>query len=328
MPRTTEQVLDALNGGTAIGSVASRLLATGLNVQSLRTNDTLRKEEWLLYDKAVVDVARSRLVGVADLLTRGLRFDLTNAFGTTFVQWEKMSDMSGANVDMSGLTEGERDRLDFTLIGIPVPITHKDFQINIRALEASRKGGMLLDTTQSGVATRRVTDALESMLFNGVSVVGGGGVIQGYRNFAARNTGATAVDWNTATGANVISDVLAMIGALKNDNMYGPYMVYCSVAGYINLLNNFGAATDISILTRLKQIPDIIDIKPSEHLPNAEVLMIQMTPDVVDMVVGFEPMPIMWDSHGGMMVNVKVLAIMVPRLKNDYDGRCGIAHYV
>lgn len=308
------------------GSVAMRLLQHGLDPNALRTNDVLRREDWLLYDRTVIDVTRARLVGVADLLSAGLRFDLTNPLGTTMIQYEKMSDMTPARTDMSGLTEGERDRLDFSLVGLPVPITHKEFQINIRALAASRNGGQPLDTTQAQVASRRVNDALEDMLFNGVNITAGGGTIYGYTTAPGRNTGSLTANWATATGDQVIADILTMIGALQADNMFGPYMIYTDVASYVHLLADFKTNSDKSILSRLLEIPLIGGIKSTTRLSN-EVLMIQMTSDVVDLVVGFQPTPVMWESHGGMMINCKVMAIMVPRVKSDYEGRSGIVHF-
>lgn len=322
-----DDILIASAGGlSGQGSIALKLMQTGFNINALRTNDILRKEDWLLYDTALLEVARANLVGVADLLSAGLRFDLTNAFGTTVVQWEKMSDMTGASVDMHGMTEGEQDRLDFSLVNLPVPITHKEFSLNIRALHASRNGGTPLDTTQARVAGRRVMDTLEDMLFNGRTITAGGGTIYGYTNFPSRNTGSLLGAWSAASGENIIADVLEMIEALQLDNMFGPYQIYVGVAAYIHLLSDFKANSDKSILSRLMEIPQISGIKPTTRLTTG-VLMVQMTSDVVDMVVGFEPTNVMWESHAGMKINCKILAIMVPRLKSDYDGRCGIAHF-
>lgn len=328
MPK--EAAVDVLtlssSGLTGMGSVANKLLANGLNINALRTNDILRKEEWLVYDRTVIDVARAQLVGVADLLTAGLRLDLPNAFGTTVVQWEKMSDMTGAQVDMHGLTDGEKDRLEFSLENVPVPITHKEFSINIRALAASRNGGMPLDTTQAAVATRRVSDSLEGTLFAGASVKAGGGQIYGYTTFPSRNVGSLTAAWSVATGAQILADFITIIAALAADNMYGPFRVYVPVAYYIHMLDDLKANSDKSILQRMQEIPGIAGIKATTQLTTG-VVFVQMTSDVVDMVVGFQPVPVMWESNGGMVVNVKILAIMVPRLKADYDGRCGIAHY-
>lgn len=330
MPKDNEQVIDLLQfgagGSTGSGSVAMKLLQSGLNVNSLRTLDTLRKDEWLLYDRKVIEVARVQLVGVADLMNAGLTMNLPNAFGHTVIQWEKQSDMTPAQIDMHGTTQGNNDKLDYSLVNVPVPIVHKDFQLNIRQLAASRNGGTPLDTTQASVATRRVTDTLESMLFNGANITAGGGTIHGYTNFPARNVDSLTGSWATITGDQIVSDVLSMIEALSADNMYGPFQLYIPISYYIALLDDYKANSDKSIIMRLLEIPQVKGIKQTSQLTDS-VLMIQMTSDVVDMVVGIQPMPLMWESHGGMVFNFKVLAIMVPRLKSDYDGRCGIAHF-
>jgi hypothetical protein len=52
-----------------------------------------------------------------------------------------------------------------------------------------------------------------------------------------------------------------------------------------------------------------------------------MSRDTVDVIDGLQPTPVMWESHGGMMMHFKVLSIMVPRLKSDFNGNCGIAHF-
>ena len=58
------------NGGSIKGGgmVAQRLLASDFNVNALRTHDTLRKDEWKLYDTAIVGIAKARLIGVVDLM--------------------------------------------------------------------------------------------------------------------------------------------------------------------------------------------------------------------------------------------------------------------
>src|SRR5690606_33206914 len=89
------------NSRNASGSVAARMLQSGFNVNALRTNGTLRKDEWIQYDTAVVEVARKRLGAVADLLNAGLRYNLANALGTTRVEWETVSDMDPADITMS-----------------------------------------------------------------------------------------------------------------------------------------------------------------------------------------------------------------------------------
>jgi hypothetical protein len=33
-----------------------------------------------------------------------------------------------------------------------------------------------------------------------------------------------------------------------------------------------------------------------------------------------------WETHGGMMQNFKVMAIMVPQIRGDFNGNTGIVH--
>ena len=55
-------------------------------------------------------------------------------------------------------------------------------------------------------------------------------------------------------------------------------------------------------------------------------ILVQMTRDVVDLAVGFMPTALQWESHGGMVTNFKVMSIMVPQVRADYNGNSGINH--
>lgn len=325
-----EAVMAANNGMTSFGSVAQRLLNSNFNVNALRTNDVLRKEDWISFDQTVVEVARANLIGYKDLFAAGLSMPLPNALGTTVVQWEKQSDMTAAEISMTGLSVSERDRVEFTLVNLPVPIVHKDFQISARNLAAHNRTNMQLDTTQTAIAARRVADQLESILFKGASITAGGGTIYGYTNFPARNTGSVTADWSAVgtTGDQIVGDVTTkLMPALQADNMYGPYMIYVSIAAYTNMLKDLKANSDKSILQRVLEIPGIMGVRATTQLTGTNVLMVQMTRDVIDVVDGLQPTPVMWESHGGLMLHFKVMAIMVPRLKSDFNGNCGIAHF-
>jgi uncharacterized linocin/CFP29 family protein len=325
--------INASGGGfSGMGAVASALLGSKFNVNSLRTNDVLRKNEWELFDQTVVQVARQRLVGVGDLLSRGLRLPVANALGITRVEWEKVSDMGPAEINMSGLTEGQGDRVTYALEGTPLPIIHKDFKINIRALEASRNMGQSLDTTQASLAARLVSERTETMLFDGyASIQMQGSTVRGYKTAPNRNTGSIS-NWALVgtTGETIVAEVLAMILALQGDNYNGPYGLYVPIDYYNKLLGDFKANSDKSILTRLLEMPDLEFIKISRNLPGGaagQVIMVQLTADVVDMIDGMQPTTLQWESNGGMVVNFKVMAIMAPRMKSDAASQSGIAHY-
>ena len=314
------------DGSIAHGSVAAKLLANGCSIGALRTNEVLRKDEWIQLDNTIIEVARERLIGVADLLKAGLRYDISNGLGTTRLEWETVSDMSPANVDMSGVTPGEEDRVLYGISNLPLPNTHKDFRINIRTLTASRMRGESLDVTQAALSAKLVSESIENSLFNGGFVSGANGTVFGYLTATNRNTGTITADWATATGAQIITDVLASITTLVADNMFGPYVIYVPYDAYIAMGDDFKAESDKTIMQRVMEVPSISAVRPSARMPSDSALFVQMTSDVVDMVVGLQPTTVQWESQGGMQQHFKVMAIMVPRVKNDFALQSGILH--
>lgn len=319
------------NGGglAASGDVARVLMQNGFNIQALRTQDYLRKDDWLHFDNTVIEIARDTLIGVADVVNAGLTLDVPNAMGVTRIEWERMGDMGPAELNMAGVTEGRNDTVQFDLVGMPLPIVHKDFWINIRKLEASRNGGMPLDTTQLSICARKVSEKIESMLWNGDTSLGTNNTIYGYRTATDRITGSLTASWSlsTTTGANMVADIIKMVAAAKAKQMRGPFQFYVSYAAMSNMGNDFKAEGDKTILQRLLEIPGVKGIKESSYVADGDVIAVQMTRDVVDMVDGIQPTVVQWPSLGGMVQNFKVLAIMVPRIKSTITGQCGILHY-
>lgn len=313
------------------GLVAQKLLQSGFNINALRTNDTLRKDEWKLYDTAIVQIAKARLIGVNDLMSRGLSMKLNNALGVTRVEWENDTDLTPASVSMSGIQRSQDDRVEYSLTGIPVPIIHKDWTLNVRQLEASRKTGQPLDTTMAQKAGRVVAEAIESMLWNGYTGLGSNNTIYGYLNAQYRNTASISVSWATdpttdaAIGSKIMADVLVMIGKAQADHMYGPYMLYVPINVMTNMGNDFKANSDRSILERIQAIEGIAGVKATANLSNS-VVLVQLTPDVIQMIDGIQPTMVQWDSHGGMVTNFKILSIMLPRTRNDSEQQSGIVH--
>jgi uncharacterized linocin/CFP29 family protein len=346
---TTDAISGNGQGGLAAsGSVAKRLLSSGFNVnalrpaipdaaradpsgvywhQGMRANATLRRLEWQLYDTAVISVARRRLVGVADLIAMGLTYNVPDALGVTQIVWEQISTMTAAEISMSGLSQTPNDRQEFSLLSLPLPIIHKDFNINIRQLHSSRRIGTPLDVTQAELSSRIVSEGIESILFVGTLVLGTNNQIYGYTTAPHRATGSVTAPWATATGTQIVTDTLAMIAALVANNMYGPYMMYVPSAVYTAMGADFKAFGDKTILSRVLEIPGISGIKQSKDLTASNIILVQMTSDVIDMVDGMQPTTVEWETDGGMIVNFKVMAIMVPRVKFDYVTQSGIAHF-
>ena len=320
------------------GSPARYLAVNGLNaIGGLRTNEVLRKEEWQMLDDTLVGVARQRLIGIGDLISRGLSFNL-GGLGILLSQYEKLGDMSAADVDYAGVTDGEKDSVTFTLVSVPVPIIHKDFSINIRRLEASRGPnavGAPIDRTQIEVAAQKVTEQMEEILFNGMEgtkaqgggIQTGGGVttqnrLFGYTNETNINTQAGG-DWGTAT--NPQTDIINGIGVLEGDKYFAPgYVVYAPTTQFNQLRNFFTDGSGDQIFDRVRRIQGVEDIRPGDRLTAGTGVIVTMRRDVVDLAIGQELTVVEWETKGGLMMNFKVLTAVAPRIKSDSDNGSGV----
>lgn len=307
-----------------LGSAPSRFLASGLNVNSLRTNALLRTDEWKELDAAILDVSRVSLQGIADLRAAGLVKSL-GGLGTLLSEYERLSDMDAASVDMAGETLGEEDTVAFDLVSVPVPITHKDFRLNIRRLEASRRLGDSLDVIQARVAARKVAEALETMLFVGQALTVGGATIYGYTNHPNRTTG-TGADWGTLSA--VYPNVLSMVDDAMAEGFNGPFGIYVARVQYIEALDVYTDGSGQSAVDRcVANIPGLNWMKLSDEITAGEAVLVNLQADTVDVAVAQDIVTVQWNEMGGMIERFKVFAAMVPRVKADQEGKCGIVHY-
>ncbi|MDY6780213.1 MAG: major capsid protein, partial [Halobacteria archaeon] len=180
---------------------------------SYSTNDQLRKDEWKEIDDTLTAVARDNTLGLDTLRDRGIEVPLD--LGTLRFSWESISDFGEADVDMAATQGGGEDTFNYENDGIPLPIVHKSFKINLRKLRSSRNRGQPIDTAGVEAATAAVTRKLEDILYGGNSITVDGDSIAGFTDFSARQTVA-GHDWSSATSDEIISDVMATISALED----------------------------------------------------------------------------------------------------------------
>lgn len=302
------------------------------NYNNVQVNTaTLRRDEWKTLDEAVLGIAEQRLVGVNDLVSRNLVYNLGNAMGTTVLEYHDLSDAMEADLTMDGVTRSKGDRPVYSTHYLPIPIIHVDYEINSRVLEASRKLGNPLDTTSAERAARKVAEKLEDMLFTNTTYGFGGGTIYSYVNYPDRNlvTLSTYGDWATTgtTGAKIVESVLAMKQASINDYHYGPWVLYIPTNFETRLDNDYDTVTPgTTIRERILKIAGIQDIKVIDRLTSSNVLLVQTTSDVVRLVRGLGMQNVQWQTEGTFVNKYKVLTIQVPQIRSDYNGRTGIVH--
>ena len=309
------------------------LAGQALSTSALRTLDTLRHEEWKFFDDVLVNEALIRLVGVADLINAGLTRPVPNALGKTVFAYEKITFMDEAEVSLDGVSRTPNDRLEFELNQSPLPITHKDFFINLRTLSASREKGEPLDTTQVATAGRVVSEKAEKMLFQGGKTFGGL-PIYGYTTFPDRTgdsfTDSLSWDSTSKTGESYMADVSKALAGLAADRQYGPFMIYVPSDAGVQIENDYSVTTIVgtgrTIRQRIESVNAVAGIRIADQLPTGNVVFVQMTSDNVVWVQGEPLQTVQWDEYGGFEINFKAFQIAVPLIRSDAQGRSGIYH--
>jgi len=305
----------------------------------MNTNATLRRDEWKKLDEALMGVARERLGIVDDLLSRGLTYNLANPLGTTVLEWHDVGDQQEAQLTMDGINRSKGDRPNFQYNYIPIPIMSVDYEINARELAASRNMGNGIDVIDAENAARRIAELQEDLLlgvYNGGAAYTYGETdsrtrngIYGYLNFPDRNLVTLSVPWDNSsiTGAGIIQDVLDMKQSAINDYHYGPYQLYIPTAYETVLDNDYDATTPgTTIRERILKIANIAGIKIIDRMTADNVLLVQMTSSTVRMIQGMGLTNIQWNEEGNWVTKYKVVAISVPQVRSDQNGRCGIIH--
>lgn len=357
--------MDLIFNGQAHGSVANKLATHGYNALSLRPylsdcgqyscisvangrlNDdgspmlepriignaesTLQRDVWKQIDETVVKVSKERLRAVADLKSAGLTYNIPNGMGKTVLETGTQGDISPASVSMDGLRKNANDRPVWDYNFLPLPIIHKDFSFSQRQIAESQNGGAPLDLTMAEASARRVAEEAEKMLL-GVSTVAneysfGGGKIYGYTDFPNRITSViTSPTDSTWTGTVFLREVLAMLQLSRNELHFGPWVLYVASAWDEYLDDDFKAASDKSIRSRVMEVNDLNDIRTLDYLTGFDMVLVQMTSDVVREVIGMDIITVQWDTDGGLMKNFKIMTIIVPQLRADQNGNTGIVH--
>lgn len=294
----------------------------------INVNATLRRDEWKQLDEAVLAASQLRLGGVDDLVSNNLVFSLGNAMGTTVLEYHDISDAMEADLTMDGISRSMGDRPVYSTKYLPLPVIHVDFEINQRVLEASRRLGNPLDTTSVELATRKVLEKLEALLFTAASTVYtfGGGSIYGYLDHPYRNQYTLGTAWSSDTGSNILADVMGMKQMAINDRHYGPYMLYIPTAYEKVLDEDYVSGYPKSIRARILEVSGIKGVKVIDTLTADNVLLVQMTTDVVRLVRGMGIQVVEWKNEGGMVTKYKVMTIQVPQVRADYNQRSGIVH--
>lgn len=276
-------------------------------------NATLRKDEWEMIDGRVNEVMRERLTIVDDLRARGLVVPVS--LGTILRVTERLEDFDAASISFDGDTAPQKDRPSYLRDVRPVPVISKDFTIHWRQLESSRTRGEALDTTSAALATRKVRDKMQDLVTNGFTGGPDGNNIPGIITAANRLQVTLGTDWDDS-GATIIDDVLTMLENAYANNLFGPFYLYVPKNYWAILQEDYNTAKgERTYIQRIMAMEDIEAVRPLDSLPDDNVVMIQMTSDVLDLSEAQAVTTVQWDKNP-FVTNFRVLAVAGPHIKS------------
>lgn len=192
-----------------------------------RQSAPLTPEEWARIDEAVVNTARSMLVGRRVI---GILGPL--GAGVYSMPYSVFSGKTQAGVDMIGEKEDmavEPDRR----ATINLPILYKDFKILWRDVEADRHLGIPLDVSTAAVAANFVAVQEDNLIFNGNSELGHEGIFTASGRLTVPMTG-----WDKS--GNALTDAVKAAGALAAAGHYGPYAMVVSPVLFGSMVRVYG----------------------------------------------------------------------------------------
>ena len=135
--------------------------------------------------------------------------------------------------------------------------------------------------------------------------------------------------WGSAPNqATTVQEVLEMRQQSIDNSYYGPWILYFSPAWGAYMDADYSANKgDNTLRERLEKIDGITAVKQADYLTGTKtMILVQQTSDVARIVNGMDITTVQWESHGGMQLNFKVMAILVPQLRDDYGNQTGIVH--
>lgn len=236
-----------------------------------RQSAPLNPEEWTRIDEAVVNTARSMLVGRRVI---GILGPLGP--GVYSMPYSVFSGKTQAGVDMIGEKEDmavEPDRR----ATINLPILYKDFKILWRDVEADRHLGIPLDVSTAAVAANFVAVQEDGLIFNGNGELGHEGIFT-----ASGRLTVPMSSWDKS--GNALADAVKAVGALAAAGHYGPYAIVVSPVLFGSMIRVYGNTG----MLELDQVKALMSggVHYSNVIPGKKAAVLALGPQNLNLAIG------------------------------------------
>ncbi len=289
---------------------------------------TVRHEDFLTIRDRLVEIRERELNGIADLRAAGLTFN--EPITSQIVGFENHNDFPDAERDMNPNAYQNNDSV-FSESYVPCPIMHQSFDVIWRQQGFDYKRSVGLERT-----ARKVLESAEDLLFNGdadivVNFNGTNFPIYGYTTHPNRGLG-TISDWTDEANASQIvkeliqniSEMWAEQGGIRN----GSVMVYVANDIWNNFQNDYKSDYPSKpILDRMRDVVQVMDVKPAEKLAAGEVVLVEMDSRTIELCIEADLTVVPHTKTAPFEPQTfTTYAAMVPQIKVDGNGQTGIRH--
>jgi hypothetical protein len=274
-------------------------------IQKMRT-DRLTPEEWIALDEAAVRGFISN-APVTALLSKYNTFS-TDGMAKMVLEHETMEDVDKAVVDMQNVAENEPK---FVLHSLPLPVTHVDFRGNKphkSETEESRMNSAYSAGQEIGLEIERLTLGVDEPF----RMPNCDAAVYGLCNFPPARRA-------TVRPEHLVEDVTAALKVAWEEKFYGPWaFVHGESFGLTEHMRQ--QLLGIGFDTEDGKYKPIVEdgIVCSPQMRGLSSVLVQLTPDVVRIVVGHE---LVTYSN---LTEFMAACVIVPQIRADYYGRCGV----
>ena len=322
---TNQQQAVLLNNRRAFNA-RQTAMANAMGDTMLGNALTLPKDVWGQWDREAVELQRSVLAVFNDLAAS---VSTPMSIGKLVHYFQTVSDSGQVNVSLDGRSKGRTDKPTFDYHGTPLPIIDSPFGYGWREVAAAQSEGFALDSAGRSNAMRKVAEQLETAALEGYSsITVDGQSSYGLRNHPKRNTRATGVALNGASGAQWLAEVTATLKLLHGDNFKVSATIYVNWDDWFYATSTeFTAGYPKTIAQRVMELGGVREIIPADSINADELLAFVKDRRVIEILNGM-PMATraQFRANPEDDYDFVTMAAAAPEIKFDAEDNCGIAH--
>lgn len=285
-------------------------------------------DEWKAIDDAVLAAAQPELKAWAQLRSAAT-YNVPGGWGKTAVVSTRTGDMTPAEINMSPLAISDQDRPVGDMVGVPLPIIHKDWNLDARTLAVMREGNFAFDTALAEDAAVKVAQEIEKLTIGvGLGYQFAGYPLYGYTNSPERLTyeltDPTDVGWTPKT---LLTEIMEMQKASRDAGYSGPWKLYLGADWAIPVDSDYSdTVPGPSLRDRVARLDGITSIDTLDYLSGYDIVLVMLVPRVARAVVAMDLTTLQWEEKGGLDIHFKTMAICVPEIRSDFYGGTGLVH--